>query len=76
MLPAAPLWALKYVSGIDAEAETKPGDWLVQWDPSPERIMFAFSKDRNLYYTDEVSARSVSDMLHKNMDIETEVVKV
>jgi hypothetical protein len=45
-------------------------------DPSPERIMFAFSKDRNLYYTDEASAQCVSDMLDKNMDIETEIVKV
>jgi hypothetical protein len=53
----------------------KPGDWLVQWDPSPERIVFAFSKDRNLYFTEEASAGSVSDTLRKDMEIETEVVR-
>lgn len=71
-----PMWAIQYVSGIDEGAETKPGDWLVTWDPSPERIMFAFSKNRNLYYTDEASAQSVSDMLRSNMEIETEIVKI
>jgi hypothetical protein len=67
------VWAIKYVAGLDESAETKPGHWLVQWDPSPERILFAFSKDRNLYYTDEASAQAVSDMLRKDMGIVTEV---
>lgn len=71
-----PLWAIKYVAGIDEGAATKPGDWLVQWDPSPERITFAFAKKRNLCYLDEASAQSVSDVLRKEMEIETEVVKV
>jgi hypothetical protein len=70
------LWAIKYLSGIDESAETKPGHWLVQWDPPPERIAFGFSKDRHLYYTERASAQAVSDMLRKDMEIEAEVVKV
>ncbi len=71
-----PVWAIKYVSGLDDGGETKSGDWLARWEPSPERIVFAFSKDRNLYYMDEVSAYAVSDALRTNMEIETDVVKV
>jgi hypothetical protein len=48
---------------------------LVKWEVSPERIIFAFSDTPNLYFIDESSAQSVSDMLRKNMEIETEVVK-
>ena len=71
-----PLWAIKYVSGINEGAATKPGFWLVQWEPTPERVTFAFAKEKNLYYIDEPSARSVSDALRTNAGIETEVVKI
>jgi len=74
---ASSKWAIKYVSGIDdGGAETKAGDWLVKWEMSPERILFAFCSEGNLYFLDEASAQAVSNMLRKQMEIETEVVKV
>jgi hypothetical protein len=71
-----PLWAIKYVSGVDEGAATKPGDWLVQWEPTPERVTFAFARNKNLYYIDQASAQSVSDALRSDAGIETEIVKI
>lgn len=71
-----PLWAIKYVSGLDGAVHTQPGHWLVRWEPTPENISFGFGKERTMYYVDEASAQSVSDVLRKDMEIETEVVKI
>lgn len=70
-----PLWAIRYKSGIETD-RVERGDWLTTWEPRPDGIVrFGFSKHRNLFYTDEASANSVAEMLRKNMEIETEVVK-
>jgi len=76
LLPNGPLWAVQYVSGIDSPSQTEPGDWLCQWQPSPEFVTFGFSKDRDLHFTDESAAESVSNELRKETEIETKVVKV
>lgn len=71
-----PLWAIRYKSGIEGNDNVQPGDWLAKWEPSPDgKVLFALSKQRNLFFTDESATKSVCDMLQTNMGIETEVVK-
>lgn len=71
-------WALQYVSGIDDDLEIKPGYWLTQWNPTPDRTSATFNFENELVmcFNEEAAAAAISKALRDTTEIETKVVKV
>jgi hypothetical protein len=69
-------WFVKYLSGMEAAHDIRPGYWLAQWDVSSEFVTFRFEPELILRFEKEADALGVSNALRESADIETEVVRI